>query len=92
MENNILYNGYPSMEEIRRANGYPSEERFAKGPVAVTECVQEIPCNPCEGACPFHAITVGEPITNCPHVDEDKCTGCCTCVSACLQMSRRRTA
>ena len=47
MENNILYNGYPSMEEIRRANGYPSEERFAKGPVAVTECVQEIPCNPC---------------------------------------------
>ena len=53
----ILQNGFPSLEEIRAANGWPSEERFAKGPVAIAECVQEIPCNPCEAACPMHAIT-----------------------------------
>ena len=60
----VIYDGYPTMEEIKAANGWPTEERFAQGPVAIAECVQEIPCNPCEGACPFHAITVGEPITN----------------------------
>lgn len=79
----VIYDGYPSMEEIKKANGWPSEERFAKGPVAIAECVQEIPCNPCEGACPFHAITVGEPITNTPQVDREKCTGCGMCVAAC---------
>lgn len=79
----VIYDGYPSLEEIRKTNGWPSEERFAKGPVAVVECVQEIPCNPCEGACPFHAIRVGEPITNVPHVQEETCTGCGMCVAAC---------
>lgn len=63
------------MEEIKQANGWPDEERFAKGPVAVVECVQQIPCNPCESACPFHAIQIGQPITNTPQVDRGKCIG-----------------
>ncbi len=54
-----------------------------KGPRAVIECPQEIPCNPCEAACPRHAITIGEPITNIPALDEGKCTGCGLCVPAC---------
>lgn len=83
MEKGIIYDGYPSMEEIRQANGWPDEERFAKGPVAVIECVQQIPCNPCERACPFHAIHIGEPITNTPQVDRSKCIGCGVCVAAC---------
>lgn len=83
MEKGIIYDGYPSMEEIRQANGWPDEERFAKGPVAVIECVQQIPCNPCERACPFHAIHIGEPITNTPQVDRSKCIGCGMCVAAC---------
>jgi len=49
----------------------------------VIECVQEIPCNPCEKACPFGAIVVGQPITNLPVINEDKCTGCGACVSKC---------
>ena len=72
----IIYDGYPSREEIVTANGWPSEERFAKGPIAIAECVQEIPCNPCEAACPFHAIKIGTPITNTPRIEEDTCTGC----------------
>lgn len=83
MANNILLNGYPSLEEIKSANTWPDEARFAKGPVAIIECVQEIPCNPCENACPSHAIHVGEPITTTPSLSLDKCTGCGLCVAAC---------
>lgn len=79
----VIYDGYPSMEEIVAANGWPSEERFSKGPVAIAECVQEIPCNPCEAACPFHAITIRTPITNTPRISEEKCTGCGSCIAAC---------
>ena len=82
-EKRIIYDGYPSAEEIRQANGWPEEERWEKGPVAVVECVQQIPCNPCEGACPFHAIQIGNPITNTPRVDTEKCVGCGMCVAAC---------
>ena len=82
-EKGLIYDGYPSLEEIKAANGWPTEERFAKGPVAIIECVQQIPCNPCEGACPTGSIHVGEPITNCPQLDRDSCTGCGLCVAAC---------
>lgn len=83
MATGIIYDGYPSMDEIKEANGWPDEERFAKGPVAVVECVQQIPCNPCESACPLHAIHIGKPITNTPQVDREKCIGCGMCVAAC---------
>lgn len=79
----ILSNGYPSIEEIMEYNGWPSAERFAKGPVAIVECVQDIPCNPCEAACKFGAIQIGNPITNTPKINGDKCTGCMSCVAAC---------
>ena len=79
----IATDGYPSLEEIKQANGWPSEERFAKGPVAIIECVQEIPCNPCEDACNTKAVYLGNPITNLPKVDFDKCTGCKLCIPAC---------
>lgn len=83
MAQDISRSGFPSPEEIRRINGWPSEKRFAKGPVAIVECVQEIPCNPCEEACPVGAIGVGHPITNAPRVDFDLCTGCGSCLAAC---------
>ena len=37
----------------------------------------------CETACPHGAITVGEPITNLPEVDPEKCVGCGLCVAGC---------
>lgn len=57
--------------------------RKAKGPVVVIECAEHIPCNPCATSCPQHAITVGEPITNLPTVDPEKCVGCGMCVAVC---------
>lgn len=83
MKEGVRYTGIPSAEELSHSFGIPSEERMKRGRVAVIECVQEIPCNPCEGTCPFGAIKIGNPITNLPHLDEDKCTGCGTCVAMC---------
>ncbi len=75
--------GYISKQELIDAHQDVSDARYAKGPVAVIECVQEIPCNPCESACKFGAIKIGTPITNLPKIQEDNCTGCGVCVSKC---------
>ncbi len=75
--------GIASLADLRASPGYPSEERFAGGSVAVIECIQEIPCNPCESACRFDAIVVGKPITNLPQLMEEKCRGCGECIPAC---------
>lgn len=50
---------------------------------AFIECYEEIPCNPCETACPKKAITVGEPISNLPRLDPALCTGCGACMAVC---------
>ena len=83
MENTLEYTGIISNEELNKCPGCPSQERIKKGPVAIIECNQEIPCNPCEDACPFGAIKVGEPITNLPILDEEKCKGCGLCIASC---------
>lgn len=78
-----LESGFLTTKEAKQLAAYPSEERFAQGPVAIIECAQDIPCNPCETSCPFGAIKVGEPITNIPQFHEDLCTGCMRCVARC---------
>ena len=79
----ILKCGVASMEELLSIPGRPTAERMEKGPVAIIECVQGIPCNPCEVACPKNAITVGERITNLPALDGKKCIGCGLCIAQC---------
>ncbi|MEW5724553.1 MAG: 4Fe-4S ferredoxin [Thermodesulfobacteriota bacterium] len=76
-------NGYISEEELRGSPGLPSAERRARGAVAVIECIEPIPCNPCESSCQTGAIVVGEDITNLPRLDGDKCVGCFTCAYIC---------
>lgn len=70
-------------EVFCKLSGYPSDERIAQGPVAIIECEQEIPCNPCETSCARGAIIIGEPITNLPILKEEKCIGCGLCVANC---------
>ena len=79
----IAYTGVPSAEELRACPGIPTPERRKKGRVAVIECVQEIPCNPCAAACPFHAISIPGEITALPRLDGELCTGCGRCVALC---------
>lgn len=75
--------GAPSLEELRNSAAFPRREDFMKGPIAVIECIEEIPCNPCETSCEKGAIIVGSPITNLPRIDFEKCIGCGFCVAAC---------
>ena len=63
--------GYPISKTLL-AHGYMTEEELSKFPAAsyqkagihpVIECTQNIPCNPCQDACHFGCIKVGENIT-----------------------------
>ena len=75
--------GFITWEELGKYERIPSEKRFNKGPVAVVECIQQIPCNPCEAACKQEAIKIGEPITKLPVLNEERCTGCGLCIAKC---------
>jgi len=59
----------------------PNEEELKKG-VAIIECVQNIPCNPCVEACPFGAISMKD-LNSTPIVDYSKCRGCKKCIAVC---------
>lgn len=83
MPDNLSNKGYISDEEIRSGSGVPSEQRRRLGPVAVIECIEAIPCNPCESSCKTQAISVGADITNLPGLFEEKCIGCLSCVPIC---------
>ncbi len=82
-EKGVIFTGYPSDKELEDAPGVPDIKDLCKGAKAAIECVQHIPCNPCEAACPSGAITVGENITNLPVLDVAKCIGCGNCVAMC---------
>ncbi len=78
--NDYLKTGYLSSEELK---GFiPDEKIIRKKTVALTECIQEIPCNPCVTSCPVGAISMKD-INDIPRVDFEKCTGCGKCVSIC---------
>ena len=76
----LLKNGYVAQEEISRYPGVVSRG----GVHPVIECTQNIPCNPCQDACPKHCIQIGSRITALPVVSEaHACSGCGMCVAAC---------
>lgn len=73
--------GIPSIDQIKSIT--PPLERLEAGPVAVIECFQEIPCNPCYTKCPSGAIKEMTDINQRPEVDYSKCNGCGICATAC---------
>lgn len=72
--------GIPTKKQV--LSRFPNEELLDR-PKAITECYEDIPCNPCSTSCPFDAIHIGEDINTPPVVDFDKCTGCGICVYSC---------
>ena len=82
MHRGITLTGSPSIKELEESPGYPSETRMLKGPIAVIECVQEIPCDVCGLICPYNAIEVTT-LKNLPKLLEEKCEGCGACIPLC---------
>lgn len=70
-------------EELLKCPGMPTRKRMEQGPVAIIECTQEIPCDPCVDACRKGAIQIGEDITQPPRLLEEKCNGCGSCIAEC---------
>lgn len=80
ISSNLLAKGFVAEDEIARYPGVTS----GKGVRPVIECTQNIPCNPCQDACPKGCIKIGKNITALPAFDEDSvCIGCGMCVASC---------
>ena len=77
----LIKTGVPTTEDIALVT--PPADRLRKGPVAVIECYQEIPCDPCCSACPRGAIREMKDINDRPIIDYDKCNGCGLCIPVC---------
>ena len=73
--------GIPTAEQIDSI--FPSQERLEKGPVAIIECFQNIPCNPCNTACKQNAIQAFQDINDRPAIIEENCNGCGLCLTKC---------
>jgi Fe-S-cluster-containing hydrogenase component 2 len=79
----VAETGVLSLEDIVQLPGIPPLDRMAQGAVAVMECAQEIPCNPCVTNCPQGAVRMGDTLTGLPELDPDECSGCGLCVADC---------
>lgn len=77
----LAQTGIPTSEDV--AQVMPSEDRLAKGPVAMAECFQNIPCDPCYHSCKRQAIKPFIDINDRPEIDHDKCNGCGMCLNRC---------
>lgn len=77
---NLLTKGYVANDEIARFPGVTHKV----GIHPVMECTQNIPCNPCQDACPKGCISIGQDITKLPFVvTGSECTNCGMCVASC---------
>ena len=77
---NLLKKGFVADDEIERYPGVTHK----KGVHPVIECTQNIPCNPCQDACPKKCISIGSNITSLPIVVKDsECINCGMCVASC---------
>jgi len=59
--------GLPTPKDLAKVS--PSKERLSRGPVAIIECFQRIPCDPCYAACKRGAIKEFKDINDLPEID-----------------------
>ncbi|MGD2250275.1 MAG: 4Fe-4S binding protein [Candidatus Methanofastidiosia archaeon] len=78
------------MSDEYRKTGVLTEEKLKevisksefRGRIAIVECVEDIPCDPCVTACPVKAIKIDNLVGK-PELDSEKCTGCGSCIAEC---------
>jgi Fe-S-cluster-containing hydrogenase component 2 len=85
-ELNAVQRGYNTREELEELNALPPEEIVISKRVAMIECTEEIPCNPCAYVCRVDAISK-ESLSSPGIVDFEKCSGCTACVVVCPGLS-----
>lgn len=73
--------GVPTEKQVD--DSFPSMARLQQGPVAIVECFERIPCNPCATSCKFKAMKGFEDINDLPVIIHDNCNGCTMCVFNC---------
>ncbi len=78
---NPFQRGYVTREEVKEKLP-PNERVCGLRKVAIIECIEDIPCNPCAASCKVGAITKQNLCTP-GVVNWDVCVGCGMCVAAC---------
>lgn len=88
MDESFYNRGYLKTDELGDVPGIPCKGRIPEKKCAVIECPQEIPCDPCQSVCPFHAISLSDArMTSLPCIRPEDCSGCGNCVTACPGMA-----
>lgn len=85
-ELNALQRGYHRRDELDELDVFPSKETIESKRVALIECVEEIPCNPCAVVCRMGAIEK-DTLCSLGKVNWEKCSGCTMCVAVCPGLS-----
>jgi Fe-S-cluster-containing hydrogenase component 2 len=78
--------GYNTREELEELKALPPEDIVVSKRVAMIECTEEIPCNPCAYVCRVDAISK-DSLSSPGIVDFEKCSGCTACVAVCPGLS-----
>jgi Fe-S-cluster-containing hydrogenase component 2 len=78
-----LRDGIIRTENVASFGLLPTTDRVKeRRPIAMIECIQQIPCNSCALACKLGAIRM-ENVNDIPRLDFGKCTGCMACAMTC---------
>jgi Fe-S-cluster-containing hydrogenase component 2 len=73
--------GIPTASNIESV--FPNQERLNKGAIAIIECFQRIPCDPCSKICKRGAILPFDDINDLPIINAENCNGCGLCIAKC---------
>ena len=74
--------GFYRRDELESRGALPTDDVVKEKRVAVIECLESIPCNPCGFICPVDAIRKDSLVAP-PVMDWEKCVGCTKCVPIC---------
>jgi len=81
-ELNAVQRGYNTRGELEELKVLPPDELVREKRVAIIECTEEIPCNPCAFVCRVDAVSK-DSLSAPAIINWEKCSGCTACVAVC---------